>query len=331
MLSPAPRTTVVLPRFVLTAATELGADRTQLLHETRLTPSMLEDAQQIPTTLAVRVWEVCEWALDDPYSALAIASRYRMGVLDLYDYLFVTSDTLGDGLSATAEYLFTATTACTATVVERDDTVDLEFSMGEGGGHTRDLATQYALGVFTHRIVQGTGKRVAPVHVGLTQRPPRSHEAFNDIFGTMSVDFDAHTNSVTVRKSDLTVPLPGSDPVLAKILKRFATQLLPSDHPPPPDPAGTSWLAEFRIVLDTHLARGAATRLDTLARHFAISPRTLQRLLTRHGTTWRGELDAARRREMRRLHGTSDEVAQRLGYSEARALRRARHRWNAVR
>ena len=73
-----------------------------------------------------------------------------------------------------------------------------------------------------------------------------------------------------------------------------------------------------------------ALLLSAAARRMTVSPRTLQRLLQSHGTTWRAEVDAFRRARAARLRGkglSNSQVAMRLGYSDARALRRATVRW----
>lgn len=62
-----------------------------------------------------------------------------------------------------------------------------------------------------------------------------------------------------------------------------------------------------------------------------MSRRTVQRRLAEERTSWRAELDAARRAEAARLkrEGASNKViAARLGYSDTRALRRAVRRWD---
>ncbi|MBF5000571.1 hypothetical protein IRT45_25850 [Nocardia sp. BSTN01] len=63
----------------------------------------------------------------------------------------------------------------------------------------------------------------------------------------------------------------------------------------------------------------------------AVSPRTLQRRLAESGTTWRRELDLARRSVAGSVAETTTQsaLAYRLGYSDARALRRAARRWKS--
>jgi AraC-like DNA-binding protein len=111
----------------------------------------------------------------------------------------------------------------------------------------------------------------------------------------------------------------GADPALARILARYAATL-----PPPPD---LTWRQHFRLLLTEALGDGGAS-LNAMARRMAVSPRTLQRQLAEHGTTWRSELDAARRRRVD-LPGDDDpaSLAHRLGYSHAKSARRAVRRW----
>lgn len=112
---------------------------------------------------------------------------------------------------------------------------------------------------------------------------------------------------------------------LAALLQRAgrgAVKLGESEHVP-------RWIDSFRQVLAECLD-DRALLLSVAARRMSVSPRTLQRLLEREGTTWRAEVEAVRRAQAIRLQrgGLSKaQVARRLGYSDARALRRAVKRW----
>ncbi len=68
-----------------------------------------------------------------------------------------------------------------------------------------------------------------------------------------------------------------------------------------------------------------------VAARLATSPRTVQRRLTDLDTSWRDEVDQVRRaRAMDLLRDTEltvQAVAARVGYSDARALRRAFVQW----
>jgi hypothetical protein len=89
-----------------------------------------------------------------------------------------------------------------------------------------------------------------------------------------------------------------------------------------------SWSDRVHRVLVTMLDYGPPT-LDDAAHALTTSRRSLQRRLTEEGTTWRTELDRARRAIS--LDGgqkvSRDEMTRRAGYTDTRALRRALRRW----
>jgi AraC-like DNA-binding protein len=102
-----------------------------------------------------------------------------------------------------------------------------------------------------------------------------------------------------------------------------------------PDPQATSqsqsnWLAELRAALPARLvARTASLREVSTA--LAVSPRTLQRRLAEAGTSWRDEVDTARRELAIQLAGAGEArkaIAGKVGYSDTRGLRRALRRWD---
>jgi AraC-like DNA-binding protein len=117
--------------------------------------------------------------------------------------------------------------------------------------------------------------------------------------------------------------LQGTDPVLARILTRYAATL-----PPPP---AVTWYDHFRQQLAQAIDAGSPS-LSTVARRMAVSNRTLQRQLAEHGTTWRTELETARHLLARRARqaGPSSvvQLARQIGYADPRSVRRALRRWD---
>jgi AraC-like DNA-binding protein len=275
----------------------------------------------ISPDFALRLWELAGHATEDPQLPLTIASRYTPGELDLYDYLFATAPMLRDGLEVSSRYLHLMTTNARLQVEAETDqevTYSYRYLVAEGPG--ADLALQFSVAVFCARARAGTGMPIVPVRLAFQQRAPRSHRAFSEVFGTSKVDFDAQATTFTFRARDLDLPMSGADPALARILARYATLL-----PAPPD---ASWLWYFRLRLLEALDEGSPT-LSAMARQMAISPRTLQRQLAEAGTTWRSELDAARRWRADRLRHDDDpaSLARRLGYTHRRSASRAAQRW----
>jgi AraC-like DNA-binding protein len=238
----------------------------------------------------------------------------------------MTAPNLAEGFTRSMAYLAALTTNFTLLpAAESAEEVSFDVGLRKGDGRGRELAMHYSLTGLAHRTRWATGGAVNPARVCFRQRAPRRHDLYTELLGTDRVEFDAPTDQLTFRTADLTRPLQTADPMLAKILLPYAASLAP---PPPPT---TTWSEQLQRVLTTMLGDGPVT-LDRAARCMAASRRSLQRRLAEEGTTWRRELDRARRQELenespRHPHNRND-VARQLGYSDARALRRAYHRWS---
>jgi AraC-like DNA-binding protein len=308
-------------RYLLGASAAAGVDTARLVRDLRLPGWILQrDEAMIAPHYALRLWELAEHALEDPHLAIIFAQRYQPGELDLYDYLFTTAPTLRDGFAASGRYLHLLTTNARLRVeAESDHEVTYSYQYFVADGRGADLALQLSVAIFCARARVGTGRQIVPVRIAFRQSAPRSHRAFTEAFGTARVDFDAPATTFTFRTRDLDLPMLGADPALARILARYAATL-----PPPPD---LTWRQHFRLLLTQVLEDGGAS-LNEMARRMAVSPRTLQRHLAEHGTTWRSELDAARRWRADQLENDDPaSLAPHLGYSHARSARRAVRRW----
>ena len=315
-----------LMRHVLVATSRTGADRRAIAIEAGLADWAADpDSTRFPVEVLARLWQVSIAKLDDPYLGLRVAGQWRLGTCGIADYLFDTSATLGEALSNAFRYTPLLNTA---------GANDIGFCHGGGQATFRcqiqhpdsvvsTAATEFALASLLRRARYGTGQPVAPVHVGFADAAPPAHSALAEEFGTRRIDFGSGCATMTFRRADLDLPLVRADPVLARILRRQGDAELGAVQGAP------LWIDQFREVLASLVSEQTAL-LGAAARRLSISPRTLQRLLEREGTTWRAELDAVRRNQAARLlaDGTSKiEAAARLGYSDARALRRAVRRW----
>jgi AraC-like DNA-binding protein len=308
-------------RYLLGASAAGGADPAQLAGDLRLPRWVLQrDEAMISPDYALRLWELAEHALDDPHLPITFAQHYQPGELDLYDYLFATAPTLRDGFAISSRYLHLLTTNARLEIeAENDREVTYAYRYLVADGRGADLALQLSVAIFCARARAGTGRQIVPVRIAFRQSAPRSHRAFAEAFGTARVDFDAPVTTFTFRTRDLDLPMLGADPALARILAAYAATL-----PPPPE---LTWRQHFRLLLTRALDEGGAS-LNEMARRMAVSSRTLQRHLAECGTTWRAELDAARRWRADQLaNDDSASLARHLGYSHARSARRAVQRW----
>lgn len=273
-----------------------------------------------------RLWELAAHALGDPCLGLTAVARHRVGDLDLYDYLFTTAPTVREALELSSSFFHLISTNCSLEAQPQPGgEVTYRYQHALAGGWGDELWTQFSIAGFCARISAATGRAVVPAQVGFVQRPPRSQRAFTEMLGTRRIDFGTEVTTFTLRPGDLELPMLGADPALAAILRRYAATL---PRPQPPD-----WLSYFREVLAEAIGDGTVS-VNSLARRLDISPRTLQRRLAEHATTWRAELETARRHRARLAIATSrptmTQLARQLSYADIRSARRAMRRWDTA-
>lgn len=327
--APSALTSVEVARLLLRTASLAGADARGLAADAGLpTWSLSAGTGMVPARLVTRLWELLEHALGDPHVGLTVAGRRVFGDFGLFDYLITASATLRDGMSAAARYLHLITTPSRVeALADTGQSVTYAYRCPALGSRGEELCLQFAVAAFCAGARALTRQRIVPASVTFPQRPSRSAAAFTDALGTSRVDFGAPAATFTFRTADLDLPLPSADPVLATILDRYAAVF------PGPEPA--TWHERFQQRLDEALDAGSPS-LGEMARQLAMSTRTLQRRLTDNETTWRAELDAARRRRagstgFTGLAGESDaaKLARQLRYADPRSARRALRRWAA--
>ncbi len=321
---------VLLHRFVISQLTEAGLDRDRLIRETGLPEwTMVGEDVHLPSHTFSRLWEVGEHGLGDPNVALRVASRYKLGSLGLYDYLFATAPTLGAGLATCGPYVSAVTTNHRFDlVVENEHEVALYLDMINGEGRGRELTQLWGLTAVLSRARRVVREPLIPLRVALRQQAPAEIDTLVEVFGTTAIEFDAPFDAMTFRAADTELPLTSSDPVLATVLQPLADAL------PPPPPLATGWSDRVANALAEALAGGAVS-LDQVARRLATSPRTLQRRLMEAGTTWRLELERARDARLTEANVAGAALsrtrqAELLGYSDVGSMRRAARRRSAT-
>lgn len=314
-------------RFVLAALQEVGADSGALARHAGLPVWALGDnGARVSTVQLARLWQLGLAELAVPHLGSHLGSRWRPWRLHLYDYLFDTATTLGDALAVGHRYIGVINSAGPSAtgLIEEDGQVTIFHQpLQTLDPDVHAAMSQFALSVSLHRARQTLGRQITPLHVGLATAAPASHGELAETFGARSIDFGEDRTIMTFARSDLGLPMPCADPQLAAVLRQHAEAVITTPVITP------RWIDRFRHVLAAHFADQALS-LPAVAQGLGMSPRTLQRLLERDGTSWREEADTMRREQAARLlrDGTPrTAIAARLGYSDTRALRRAIHRW----
>ncbi|RMI31669.1 AraC family transcriptional regulator ligand-binding domain-containing protein [Nocardia stercoris] len=316
----------LLANMVIAAGGETGGRR---IATAAGIPGTLPSKQMITSEQYHRLWELAEYEYDVPDLAWHVANSHRPGLLGMQDYLFRTGSTIRSGLAACVRHSRVLTTnhaALQETYAGTEPGQTTGYRLVDGGGHGTDLAAEFWIGLAVKRLREATGEPIVPMHVTLRKRPPRRHRYLFDILGDCRIDFDAPAITFTIKAEDLDRPLVTADPMLAAILDKAAAAV-----PPAPERAvATNWPDRVQEILSHTLGTGDSS-LEAVARRLAVGPRTLQRRLAASGTSWRCELDRARRlRWAENADRSGDVRARQLGYSDARALRRATRRWTGA-
>lgn len=209
----------------------------------------------------------------------------------------------------------------------------LEFVETTGGGRVEwsypvtvssiVQLTDFVLMRFIWRIQSAAGSAWRPISVGLTHRCPPDFSEYERRLGPR-IAFDQPVNSIAIGGTTLSLPMPGADPQLFKIITRFCEQQLErqkaAEHP----------LNLIREAITRCLQHGNSGP-KCVAKELGVTPNSLHRRLKAQGTSFQRLLDDTRRcLTQRYLMETSlklSDIATRVGYSELSAFSRAARRW----
>lgn len=316
-----------LMRLMVRSARAAGVDERQLDRVPGTGEVLLAgELNRLPMRSLLRLWELIAQARPGAGSGAAIAAAAPLGTLDTWDYLVTTGASLADSLRAAQPYHRLVTAAAEGFDLSGDSDLTIGYRTTADDPAVASVVNEYVLAYYLRRAREATGRPLVPTRVSFGHPAPADRAQLITVFGTDSIEFDAEADAITFHADDARAPLPRADPMLANLMRSHAELVLASARPVA-DP-----LDAFRIALAAALDAGDPS-LARVAKTLAMSQRTLQRHLAEHDTSWRDELDLLRYERAKALldqgHSTSS-VAQRLAFTDDRALRKAFHRWTGA-
>ena len=186
---------------------------------------------------------------------------------------------------------------------------------------TRQKVAQ-ALGLACNTFRGLLGQGWAPVGVHFAQGAPADPSDFHRILRA-PVHFGEEADFVALPAGVLQRPIERSNPELRRLLDRYLLEMK----------AGVSESPDARVrkVVRSLMSRQDCS-IDEVAAVLSVAPRTLQRQLQNHGTSFSRLLEEIRDETARRHLSESQlsltQLAAILGYSELSAFSRAFHRWH---
>lgn len=318
-------------RAALRGVREQGLDPAPVLVGAGIPAALLADdrARVTPeqySRLVQRVWD----ALDDEYLGLG-PGRSRRGTFAMMCLATVHCRDLRAAVERAVAFY---------RLFEDSPGISLELDQGGGAdGPARLVLDQRRLtGDPDHLLAESllviwhrwacwlVGRRLAVREATFAYPAPPHAADYGALFGVPPV-FDAGRTALAVDPGALELPVAQDEASLRRFLRRAPADLLvrPEDAP--------STAQRVRRMLD-RADPGEEATVDAVAARLLVSGPTLRRRLAEEGTSFQALKDAVRRDRAIALLSRGDlpveEVAARLGFSEASAFSRAFRRWTGA-
>lgn len=315
------------PLLLLRYAEQQGMDRAEVMRESGLTEERITDPDaRLPVSCVRRLWSAIIERSDDEHLGINAGRVVTVREMGLVGYAMYHSADLYAALSNLCRYGRIVSDAVTAGIQEKDDRFILRCNAPPFMITMRHpVESMLSLLITISREL--TGKALTPLSVRVPEPRPDSTTAYDDLFG-LPVTFNAAVASIAFSRRDMALPTRAPDAELI----RYLTELAEAKLAELGDRSG-GLVDRVRRTIWASLPDDKPD-LSKIAREMGMSPRTLQRRLSEHGTSFSAVLEDFRREmaeELRANQGfAAAEVAFMLGYSESSAYQRAARRWREM-
>jgi AraC-like DNA-binding protein len=307
-------------RVFLAAFEKIGYDRRALMAAAALSE---EDLQNPDGRIACSAYGTliahAQRERPTPNLGLELARVTPLGAWPLLDYLVLTSDTVGGGVSQLVRYFRVTGSPVDLNVREDAESVRIEVIT------TAPFASEYLAALMVLHFRTETDGRFSASSIALQQRPD-DPAGVERVLGC-PVIVNAPADELVVSQAMWQLPLRRRDPVLRQMLEKHADAILEQL----PKQSGIS--SDVQRLLVTRVA-GGDVRMNSIARQLGVSGRTLQRRLAEEAVTYQELVDEARKQAASRYlsnsHLAIGEIAYLVGFSEPAPFYRAFRRWFGV-
>ena len=319
------RVSIQWVRSIIRAAEASGVNTKTLLERCELTPESLEGSVGFITlSKTVTLWRIAQELSGDPYFGLTMGERVRPGYLSIVAYTMMNCRNFADALRQVQKYQRLVSEGGrvelrldtnTASIVYFPYEADEPFSR-----HQIEAVLVVILG-FARWLIP---EELNPLEIRFAHPKPALTQKHNEVFKS-PIRFDCDEHAIVLKRKWLEIPLPESDPEMLRLHLAQADQRL---H----EMDSISVPERVKMILESsghfHWDR------DHMARRLHMSRRTLQRKLSKAGTTFQELFDHYRHQAsltlLKDAELTTVEVGNLLGFSEPSTFYRAFKRWEAI-
>jgi AraC-like DNA-binding protein len=298
-----------------------GVDGHDLAGRAGIDAALLDvDGARVPLAASSRLWHLAVEATGDPCIGLDVARHARPSTFHGLSVGVVTSGRFREALERIVRF---AAVVCSPSGQSRLEEVDgrLVYETRWPPGATtpshESMEAILACVVRAGRFLMGRGLSPCSVELLRPQRPEPSR--FESFFGC-EVDYGAARYALAFPSEVTDAPLPTGCDEVARTADHVVGAYLERVAP------GGEMTEQVRQAVAQLVGRGDVTS-SAVASRIAVSARTMQRRLQDEGTTFRSVVADVRMALAKQAIATGEApvhlVADRLGFSDAAAFRRA--------
>lgn len=261
----------------------------------------------------------------DPAIALRAGRRMHITAYGTYGYASLCAPTVGEAIAFGVKYHRTSGSVVDMAFSSDGQTAVYAYEPLIWSDPSQDLyrfAIEFALASHLTVTQDLLGKAAKPVRANVAYAPPAHARAYRTWL-QCRVDFLQPNNELAFDAAWIAKPMPLANPIALASCTEMCDRLLGELS------ADDSLASEIRSALIMH--PGRFPDAEAMAEQLAMHPRALRRRLNAEKTSYRHLLAEVRSRlaieYLRRTKMTSDEIASRLGYSDAANFRRAFASW----
>jgi AraC-like DNA-binding protein len=309
-------------RELIALSERFGVTPEALLQDSGYGPSELENpALRIPMRNVAQLAKRAVQLTQEPGLPFYLGLQMRLSLHGFLGFAAMTAGNLGEAIALAQRFGGTRTTAVSVRLDVEGELCSVTLEEHCDLGDTRDFLVVALFTGVTQLAHAITGRKLHGV-VDFNFPEPAYFERFAHwVPGEMR--FERPHNRLIFATEFLSYPIVSADPVATQLAREQCERELAALG------EGVKLLDQVRALL--HAAGRSLPSVEEVAARLHVSTRTLKRKLTEHGTSFTKIVDGHLRVQALLLIDdarlTIDDIADRLGYSDAANFTRAFKRW----
>ncbi|HAG93189.1 MAG: AraC family transcriptional regulator [Pseudomonadales bacterium] len=310
----------VLVRLAYQAMQDLGIDAAVVLQRIGLKHEQLDEKDlRTPHSAQNLFWTVIEEVSNDPDIGLHLGEKIPVFKGQVLEYLFLSSETFGEGLKRALSYQRLLSDAVNATLEE--DEIGLyvgNISFTGGFRHLTECVVIAVLKFFDY-VTEGAFQ---PLEIHFEHAMGDNPQEYKRVF-PCPVKFEQAGNRIYFTADSLNVASSHAEPELLKLHEQLANEHVAKLEK-------QDFIAKVNRLIGELLESGNAN-LETVAERLQIKPRSLRTKLAEVDTNFNQLLADYRcnlaKKLLARTDESIDEIVYLTGFSEPSTFYRAFKRW----